>query len=120
MKEIMITVDGKEMPCPASFSFGLQDVSASESGRTEDLVMHKNRVGQKRKLSLGWNAKSWQETSVILQAFNPEYFRVRYPDMLSGTYETRTFYAGDREAPVKYWWDGKELIETITFNVIER
>ena len=116
----MITVDGVEMPCPSTYTWGLSDVSAAESGRTEDTTMHKNRKGQKRTISLGWNAIGWQKTSQILQAFNPESVSVRYPDMLSGQYETRTFYVGDRSAPVKYWWVGNELIESVSFDIIER
>ena len=115
-----LTVDGAQVPCPSTFSWGLQDVSASESGRTDDSIMHKNRVAQKRKISLGWNGKDWQETAKIMKAFNPEYIKVRYPDMLSGKYETRTFYVGDRSAPVKWWWDGKQIIEQISFDIIER
>ena len=116
----MLTVDGVEIPCPSTFEWGLQDISAAESGRTDDTIMHKNRVGQKRKISLGWQATNWETTSKIMQAFNPEYVSVKYPDMLSGKYETRTFYVGDRTAPVKLWWVGKKLIETISFDIIER
>lgn len=119
-KEIMITVDGVEMPCPSAFTWGLQDISAAESGRTEDTIMHKNRVGQKRKLSLQWNAVDWQTTSKLINAFDPEYVKVKYPDMKSGTYETRTFYTGDKSAPVKYWWVNKKLIDSVSFNLIER
>lgn len=119
-KEVMLMVDGQIMPCPATFGWGLQDISASESGRTEDTLMQKNRVGQKRKISLAWNAKNWAETSQILQAINPEYFKVYYPDMMSGHYETRTFYAGDRDSPVKIWWVGKKIMETVSFDIIER
>lgn len=119
-REIMITVDGVAMPCPSSFTWGLQDISAAESGRTDDAIMHKNRVGQKRKLSLGWIAKDWQTTARIMRAFNPEYINVRYPDMLSGSYQTRTFYVGDRSAPVKYWLAGRKLIEQISFDIIEK
>lgn len=115
----MITVDGVAMPCPASFSWGLQDISASESGRTDDTIMHKNRVGQKRKIGLQWNVKDRATTAQILQAFNPEYISVTYPDAMSGTDETRTFYVGDRSAPVKYWWVGKQLYESISFDIIE-
>ena len=32
----MITVDGVEMPCPSVFNWGLQDISAAESGRTDE------------------------------------------------------------------------------------
>lgn len=120
MEEVFLKVDGVEMPCPSSFTWGLQDVSASESGRTDDLIMQKNRVGQKRKLSLGWTGEDWKTTSKIMKAFNPEYFEVTYPDMLSGEYETRTFYAGDRSAPVQFWWVGNQRVETISFEVIER
>lgn len=118
--EIMITVDGVAMPCPSSFTWGLQDISAAESGRTDDTIMHKNRVGQKRKLSLGWIAKDWQTTARITRAFNPEYISVRYPDMMSGKYETRTFYVGDRAAPVKMWQSRRKMIEQISFDIIER
>ena len=115
----MLIVDGAEMPCPSSFSWGLQDISASESGRTDDTIMHKNRVGQKRKISIQWSVKDRATTSQILQAFNPEYISVTYPDAMSGADETRTFYVGDRSAPVKYWWVGKQLYESISFDIIE-
>lgn len=120
MAETMITVDGVRMPCPSSYTWGLQDISAAESGRTDDALMHKNRVAQKRKLSLGWAAKDWKTTARIMQAFNPEYINVRYPDMLSGTYQTRTFYVGDRSAPVKWWWIGNQRTEMISFEIVER
>ena len=80
--------------------------------------MHKNRVGQKRKLSLQWNGKDWKETSKILKAFNPEEIQVRYPDLMSGKYETRKFYVGDRTAPVKWWWVGNQRTESISFDII--
>lgn len=118
--EIMITVDGAEMPCPSSFTWGLQDVSDSDAGRTLDTIMHKNRKGQKRKISLSWIAKDWQTTQKIMQAFNPEYIMVKYPDMLSGQYETREFYVGDRTAPVKLWGSWKKIIDSISFDIIER
>ena len=54
MAEAFLKVDGVALPCPSSFTWGLQDISASESGRTDDTTMHKNRVGQKRKLSVEW------------------------------------------------------------------
>ena len=120
MAEIMLTVDGVEMPCPSAYTWGLQDVSAAESGRTDDTTMHKNRVGQKRKIDLQWTGKDWQTTAKIMRAFNPEYINVRYPDMLSGKYETRTFYVGDRSAPVKWWWVGNQRTESISFDIIER
>lgn len=116
----MITVDGVGMPCPSVFEWGLQDISAAESGRTDDTIMHKNRVGQKRKISLQWNVPDLETTSKILKAFNPEYVSVKYPDAMSGKEETRTFYVGDRSAPYKFWWVGNKRMESVRFDIIER
>lgn len=118
--ETMIRVDGVAMPCPSTFNWSLQDVSAGESGRTDDTVMHKNRVGQKRKIELAWVFTNKADTAFILQAFNPEYFDVTYYDPMAGRTETRTFYAGDRVAPVQYWFTSTERYERVSFDIIER
>lgn len=117
----MITVDNVEIKCPSAFSYGLQDVSSPDAGRTQDAVMHVERVAQKVKLELEWQGLTWQETAEIMQAFNPEYIQVKYPDMLSGQMETKTFYTGDKSAPVKQWFDeaGKKIIDRLSFNIIE-
>lgn len=116
----LIKVDGVQIKTPSSFSWGLQDVSASDSGRTDDTVMHKNRIGQKRKLSFIWAAPTREETSAILRAFNPEYINITYPDAMSGKNETRTFYVGDRSAPMKIWTIANKRYESISFDAIER
>ena len=115
----MIEVDGVPMPCPSSYNWNLQDVSASDAGRTQDTVMHKNRVGQKRKISLNWAAVEWEQASKIFTAFNPEYITVRYPDFMSGKYETRQFYVGDRSAGAWVWGEWKQIVEGISFDIIE-
>lgn len=116
-----LRVNGVAIKCPSSFSYGLQDISSPDAGRTQDTIMHKERVGQKVKLELSWNGLTWAETSSIMRAFNPEYINVTYPDMLTGTYQTKRFYTGDKTAPVKWWFDtaGKKIIETLSFNIIE-
>lgn len=116
----MIWVDGVEIKTPSGFTWGLQDVSDNAAGRTQDALMHKNRIAQKRKLSLSWAGPTPQEAAAILQAFNPEYVSIKYPDAMSGTYETRTFYAGDRSSPMKIWTIGNKRYEILSFDVIER
>lgn len=121
--EIMIAVNGVTMPCPYKFEWNLHDVSDSDAGRTQDALMHKNRVAQKRELVLAWHYKTWDEVAPIIQAFNPEYIDVYYPDMLDGAYATRTFYRSDPKVSVKFWWSGsvdRKLLEEISFNLIER
>ena len=120
MSEVFWKVDNVEMPCPSSWDWGLQDVSLGESGRTDDAIMHKNRVAQKRKIAIGFNGLSMSDVATILQAVNPEYIDVYYYDPMDGEFETRTFYVGDRSAPFKTFWVGNKRVERLSFDIIER
>lgn len=118
-----LKVNGVTMPCPSKFSWGLQDVSSSDSGRVEDTnaTMYKNRIAQKVKISLEWKAVSDADAATILNAFNPEYFNVTYHDPKANAVVTKEFYRGDAEAPAYWWVDTSEFTyETISFNIVER
>lgn len=116
----MISVDGKIFKCPASFKWKKSDISASDAGRTDDTLMHKNKVGEKRTLSLGWVCLTKAEIHEILVAFESEYVNITYWDPLDGKDMTRRFYTGDMEADVKWWAKGRERYSTLNFEVIER
>ena len=116
----MLVVDGVKIKSPSSLSWGKQDISASYAGRTDDTIMHKNKVGEKRTLDLSWSGTTPQEASAILKAFAPEYFQVTYWDVENCRMETRTFYSGDKKAPVKIWTVNQKRYESISFNIIER
>ena len=110
------------VPAPTGFQWGLQDISAADSGRTNDVAatMQKNRVTQKRKLQLSWTNPSAADTATILTAFNPEYVYVRYLDAMANAYETRQFYVGDRSAPLRQVTVNGVTYTTLSFNIIER
>lgn len=112
------------VPDPASLSWGLQDISASDAGRVHDAgnTMYKMRTSQKRKLTITWNLVTAAQASVILQAFNAEYFYVRYFDAMDNQFEIREFYAGDRSAPFKWFQLPKKgtRFTTLSFGIIER
>lgn len=112
------TVDGMEIPQPDSYQWLEQDISASDASRTEDTVMHKNRIGQVPQLQLEWKFVSISDAAVILSAFAPEYFTMKYLDAKAGTYVEKEFYVGDRSAPL-YNADSNRW-ESIAFNVIAR
>ena len=116
----MISVDGKTFKCPSSFKWKKNDISASDAGRTDDTLMHKNKVGEKRTLSLGWVCLSKAEIHEILVAFEAEYVNVPFWDTLDGKATTRRFYTGDMDAEVKWWAKGRERYSTLNFEVIER
>ena len=111
-------VDNVDVPVPSQFNWSLQDISCSDSGRTEDGLMHKNKIGQKEKIQLTWNAPSPAKASQILQAFQNEYFNLTYNDPLTNSVVTKKFYRGDASAPT-YWWCNGGLFTTISFDVIE-
>jgi hypothetical protein len=110
-------------PDPQSLTWGLQDISSSDAGRTlaAGNPMYKMRTSQKRKLQITWVMLTDAQISTILKAFNPEYFYVRYWDAMDGQFITRRFYAGDRTAPVK-WFQLKKKgtrFATLSFDIIE-
>lgn len=116
----MLVVDGVPIKEPSEMTYGLQDVSSSDAGRTQDTIMHKNRVGQKVTLGLSWSMPTPDETAAILQAFDPEYFHVTYHDAKLNALVTREFYAGDKTAPVHIWSVNRKYYKTVSFNIIER
>lgn len=116
----MITVDGAKIKTPSSFIWGLQDISSSDAGRTDDGMMHKNRIAQKRKIDLVWAMPTPEESHKILVAFQPEYVNVTYYDPLEGAIVTKLFYTGDKSAPVKIWTVNNKRYESVSFNIIER
>lgn len=109
-----------EVKCPSAFEWSFQRVSAAESGRTDDALMHVNQVAVKRKVKLAWTATTPSETAAILQAFLPEYIYVKYFDPMDDAVVTKCFYTGDMEAPVKIWTVNNKLYEEISFDIIER
>lgn len=112
------------VPPPSSFQWKMQDVSAPDAGRSEAGVMDKARIGQVVALELSWQNVTTAVANEILNAFQPEYVTVRYTDPLFGTssttyyYVTKTFYVGDRSAPM---YNSKQgLWSNISFNLIEQ
>ena len=109
-----------DMPNPSKVDWGYQDVSQGDSGRDDTGYMYKGKVTEKIKLQLTWSAVSPEKASVILQAFKPEYFYIRYFDPEINGYRIMEAYSGDKTAPVKIWSDNQKIYESLNFDVIER
>lgn len=106
---------------PSSLKWSLNDVSQADSGRDVKGKMYKNRITLKRKLEMEFKGFDWKEASKVCDAFTRnEYFDVNYPDILDGMLETRNFYRGDITTEAFVWWDGKQILATLKFNIIER
>lgn len=115
-------VDGVTMPVyPDSedgYQWELEDVSESDAGRTEDVVMYKKRIGQTDAVSLKFSALSISDASKILKMFNPEYITVKYLNMLEGGYVTKEFYVGNRSAPL--YNSALNCVDNVSFKIVAR
>lgn len=119
-----LSCDGSALPEPAhgGFSISVQDVDSASTGRGADGNMIRDRVAIKRKINLKFPPLTTSEMSNILSAVSGVSFSVEYPDPVSGTTGSGTFYCGDRTAPVYKVNDtktGVELWENVSFNLIE-
>lgn len=119
----MVTLNGVSVIDPSKNEWGLQDISSKDAGRDEATIMHKMKLGQKRTYNLEWNMIDPHNAAIILQAINSdETFPCTLWDAMDEQYETRTYYVGDRSAPMQQWMpnraDGK-LYTHISFTLIE-
>ena len=114
-----LEIGGVAVKTPSTFTVGIQDISAPDSGRDINGLMHKGKIGEKRTIALGWKYLRSSELRAIVNAFQAsEYFQVTYYDPTSATQLTKTFYLGDRSAPMYNFM--LDLYEGLTFNIIER
>ena len=112
------SVNGKAIPCPSSFTFILSDVSAADAGRTEDTVMHKNKLGEMVKIELSFQNIDNDTIYKVLNAFDSEYFTVEFYHPKFKVYKTSTFYISDRTSPM--YNHSRGLWQNVSFNIIER
>lgn len=119
---MLLKINGTPIKTPSAFTWSIADLSSEESGRsTNDGKAQKDIIASKRTLQCTWNNPSKEEVATILQLVSKNvFFEVTYPDALSGHDETRTFYVGDRSAPMKIWTLGNKRYSTLSFNFIER
>ena len=119
----MVVLNGVSVIDPSELTWGLSDVSASDAGRDEAITMHKMRVGQKRQYSIAWAMIDPLNASKILKAVNElEEFECTLWDAMDAEYQTRTYYVGDRSAPMQQWMPDRvdgQLFSKLSFTLIE-
>jgi hypothetical protein len=118
----MVTLNGVSVIDPSVLEWNLQDISASDAGRDEAMVMHKMKIGQTRTYKLEWNNIDPGNASVILRAINEkETFYCSLFDVMDGKMENRLYYVGDRTAPFRRWTDQSDgkVYSKISFTLIE-
>lgn len=114
--DCFIRVNGKPFPY-MSRDLVLQTATMVDSARNANGVLVGQKVGRDvAKLdNLVWPHLTAEQWSDILQEMDNFTVEVEYPDMVTNSWQTRTFYCGDRTAKVwKIDWNTglpKEYIE---------
>lgn len=121
----MLKINGTAIPDPSSHSWGISDESSEESGRNvNNGSATKDVIAQKIKLSLSWSNPSAEDVSTILKSVNyttvGSMFSVTYHDAMENAFLTKTFYVGDRTAPMKSFKIGNIIYSSLSFDIIEQ
>lgn len=114
----MIKVNGVEIPTPSDLSVGIQDISKAERNARGTLIIE--RITTKRKLEMTWSYLTKEQLQQLFTAVSPVLFTVEYPDPVTNTVLTGTFYAGDRKSGALDYRNGNIRWKDCGFNVIER
>ena len=115
-----MTINGRQVAQPATVSYDRYDMDSEESFRGLDGTMQRDRVATKVKLNCQWNGLTGPEMSYLLQSMEDVFFPIHYWDPYYNRYETKTFYVGDRSAPVYTFAGGKIIYKSFTANFIEQ
>ncbi len=114
----MIEINNTSIPTPSSFKVGINDISNAERNAKGTMLM--DRVATKRKLDLSWKTIEANDLSRLLNLISSTFFFVKYPDPVTGTLTTKTFYVGDRSIDMFSYTNGKPVWENVSFNFIEK
>lgn len=112
-------INGKTIKTPSAISFTVSDVDG-ESYRNAKGKLVRDRIAVKRKLECEWSALTIEELSTLLKAVADTFFKVTYLDGMTGKEETKTFYVGDRTAPVYSLADGLPTWKNLKMNFVEQ
>lgn len=109
------------LPAPAEIKWSISDLDGDGSGRNQNGDLFRDRVAVKRKIECSWLPMSAAKMAVLLTAVSDPFFKLTYPDALTGKNRTMTCYVGDRSAPIlRPEADGTWLWGEMSMNFIER
>lgn len=108
-----ITIAGITVPQPRR-GLNIQIATIVDSARNANGEVVGQKVGrdQQKLNDLQWGYLDGNTWRAILAKFDSDFFvQVTYPDMVTGTWTTRTMYCGDREA-TPLWLDEETGLPT--------
>lgn len=105
----------------ADIKWSDNDLDGPGSGRTLDAVMHRNKVGSKRKAEIKLVPMKSLDVLPIMTILKSQYF-ICQTDLIPDSAGTQTLYMynSTRTGNVRITTDGKMIHTDVSFNMIER
>ena len=114
----ILNINNVDVKDPKVLQVEIQDID-KESERNANGTMQRTRVATKRKITVEWGPLSSAESSKILKSMSDVFFTVKYEDPMEGKVITKTFYVGDRTAPVLKVSNGVTRWEGLKTSLVE-
>ena len=114
----LLKINGVDMPTPSGYLVGIQDISNAVRNARGNMI--KEQIATKAKIDLSWIYLSAVDTAKVLTAVSGNFFTVEYLDPKANAFLTKTFYVGDRTAPIMDFLNGIPRYKDIKFNIIEK
>lgn len=111
--------NGIPVKTPNTFRPNMATTSTEDSDRTQDLVMHNTPMGTVQNGEFEWRYIELDEAAKILsQIVNKSEYSLRYPNPLSGQWETSTFYTSNYSLGTHMVSNGESVWESLSFNAV--
>jgi hypothetical protein len=95
----VLQINGVSITSPKGLQVDIMDLDGTTNRNARGELV-RDRIAVKRKLSIEWPALTDSEISVVLKSVQDVFFQCTFPDPVEGVKLTKTFYVGDRSAPM--------------------
>lgn len=117
----MIKIGGVQIKTPKRFEVTMSDLDdRNASRRSADGTFTRDRIAVKREISMEFGPLSPADASQILEAIEPLFFDVEYPDPRAGAVITKTFYTQKRPVPVMLIKNNEVLWQGLKVTLTEK
>lgn len=120
IKEVDGTDHSYDLKDPQSLQWDISDFDGC-SGRNQMGTFFRDRIASKRTLSCSWGPLNNTEMAELLSMLEDVFFKLEYPDALTGARRVGEFYVGNRTTPMmRQEKDGTYMWQNVSATFIER
>ncbi|MDF9845170.1 MULTISPECIES: DUF6711 family protein [unclassified Paenibacillus] len=119
---MLLKINGTEIAAyPATFQPTVMDLDDGDATvRTANGTLNRSRIRVLRQIDMTWGILTAAQISALLQSMSGVFFDFYYLDIMSGKYETRRMYVGNRTAPIALSKGNETLYNALKLTLTER